>query len=93
MRPDNTLNHIQLMSVEAVTARKPERFEPKLARLALTLDVDVRRLIAIEAREEEPIRSWDSPDPWHSGGVSFSESSSRKEYYALIAPAEESGTD
>src|SRR6185436_20788718 len=66
MRLDEAPNHVQLMGAEAVVARKTKRIEPELAGLVLALHVNVRRLIAIEAREEEPVRARDSLDSWHS---------------------------
>jgi hypothetical protein len=42
-----------------------ERFKPELAGIVLTLDMYVRRLIAIETREEESIEAGNPFDSWH----------------------------
>ena len=53
---DDSANQIQLSSAEAVITGKPKRLQPKLAGLLFALHVNVRWLIAVEAREEEPMR-------------------------------------
>src|SRR3990172_2397340 len=63
---DDSANHIQLSSSEAVITGKPKRPQPKLTGLLFALHVNVRWLIAVEAREEEPMRPGNTFDPWHS---------------------------
>ena len=63
---DRASNHIQFSGIEAVVAGETERFKPELAGLVLALDMHVRWFITVEAREEEPIRSWNPCDSWHS---------------------------
>jgi hypothetical protein len=66
MGVDEPANDIQLSSAEAVAASQLDRFEPKLAGAVLSLDVHVRRLVAVEAGEENPVRPRDALDSWHS---------------------------
>jgi hypothetical protein len=66
LRSDDSANHVQFVGAEAVTPRQLDRFEPELAGAAPSLDVHVRRFIAVEAREEESIRPRDAFDSWHS---------------------------
>src|SRR3989304_1862083 len=66
MGVDDPTNHIQFSGVEAVATGQFDRFEPELARAVLSLDVHVRRLIAVEAGEEDPVRPRDALDSWHS---------------------------
>jgi hypothetical protein len=66
MGVDDPANHIQLSGVEAVATGQLDRFEPELARAVLSLDVHVRRLIAVEAGEENPVRPRNALDSWHS---------------------------
>lgn len=66
MGPDESPNHIQLSRAEAMTASKAKRLEPEFTGLVLTLHMDVRWLIAVEAREEEPIRPGNTFDSRHS---------------------------
>jgi hypothetical protein len=47
-------------------AGKLKRFEPELAGLVLAFHMNVWRLAAIEAREEEPIRPRNTSDSRHS---------------------------
>jgi hypothetical protein len=42
-----------------------KRLKPEFARVVLALNVNVRRLIAIETRKEESIRPWNSLDSGH----------------------------
>src|SRR6266536_1430964 len=62
IRPDN----VQLPRREFVTARQGDWLEPELAHHALTADVHVLRLTAVEAIEIEPVRTRDVPDSRHS---------------------------
>ncbi len=64
---DNSTNQIQFSAPEAVVTAKAKGLKPKFACHGLPLYVNVRRLIAVEAREEETIRSGDISDFWHSG--------------------------
>src|SRR5207249_2558517 len=57
----------QLVCCKPMVPREHQRAQPELAGAAVSLHVDVGRLVAIEAREEEPIRSGDATDAWHSG--------------------------
>jgi hypothetical protein len=66
MGVDDPANDIQLSGAEAVAASQFDRFEPELAGAVLSLDVHVRRLIAVEAGEEDPVRPRDALDSWHS---------------------------
>ena len=66
MGVDDPANHIQLSGVEAVATSQLDRFEPELARAVLSLDVHVRRLIAVKAGEEDPVRPRNALDSWHS---------------------------
>jgi len=54
MDVDDPANDIQLSGVETVATGQFDRFEPKLAGAVLSLDVHVRRLITVEAGEEDP---------------------------------------
>src|SRR3989475_11971291 len=55
----------QLVCCKPMVSREHQRVQPELARAPVSLHVDVGRLVAIEAGEEEPIRSGDAPDAWH----------------------------
>lgn len=66
MSLDDLPDQIQLSGAEAMVTGKPERFKPEFAGPLLALHMHVRWLIAIKAREEEPIRSGDAADSWHS---------------------------
>ena len=66
MGVDNSTNQIQLSGPEAVVTGKAKRLKPEFTGHVLPLYVNVRWLIAVEAREEESIRSGDIPDFWHS---------------------------
>jgi len=61
---DQASDATQLSRIESMVPRQPERLEPKLARLSLALHMNVGRLAAIEAREEQPVGS---SDPSHPG--------------------------
>jgi hypothetical protein len=64
------LNHApndgQLSGAKSMTASQPKRLKPELASLALTLDVYMGRLAAVETCKEEPIWTRDTRDSWHS---------------------------
>jgi hypothetical protein len=62
---DGSANHIQLSGSETVIPGQPKRIEPEFAGAILALHMNVRRLIAVEAREEEPIRPENTLDSWH----------------------------
>ena len=66
MGPDEAANRAQFPGAEAMAAGKLKRFEPELAGLVLPFHMNVRRLAAVEAREEEPIRSRNTSDSRHS---------------------------
>ena len=59
------------MCCKPMVPREHQRVQPELAGTPLSFYVDVRRFVAIEAREEEPISSWDAADAWHSGAQLF----------------------
>ncbi len=65
MGPNEPPEQIQLTGVETVAARKAKRLQPELAGAAVTLHVNVRRLTAVEAREEESAWPGNPSDPWH----------------------------
>jgi len=66
MGPDEAANQAQLSGAEAMAAGKLKWFEPELAGLVLPFHMNVRRLGAVEAREEEPIRPRNTSDSRHS---------------------------
>jgi hypothetical protein len=66
MGPDETANQVQLSGTKAMAAAKLKWFEPKLAGLVLPFHMNVRRLAAVEAGEEEPIRPRNTSDSRHS---------------------------
>lgn len=66
MRLDDASNRTQLSGAEAMTVNQPERLKPEFARLVLALHMNMWRLAAIEAGEEEPIGTGDALDSWHS---------------------------
>lgn len=62
---DDSPNHIQLSGSKAVITNKPKGLKPKFAGSVLAFHVNVRWLIAVKAREKEPIRPGDPPDSRH----------------------------
>src|SRR5258708_38878763 len=58
-RFDDTLDLPQFMSGEPIGLRQPERRQPELGHHAITLDMDVCRLLAIVAGEKQPVRTDD----------------------------------
>src|SRR5436309_12587171 len=58
-------NRAQLPCAETMGTGQSDWLKPELARPILALDVHVRRLIAVEAREEEPIRPGNPLDSRH----------------------------
>ncbi len=67
MDGNDPANQVQLSRPEPVVTGKVEGFKPEFAGHVLPLDVNVRRLIAVEACEEESIATADTADLWHSG--------------------------
>src|SRR6266542_5420196 len=67
MGVDEPADDVQLSGAEAVATSQLDRLEPELAGAVLSLDVHVRRPIAVEAAEEDPIRPRDALDSWHCG--------------------------
>ena len=63
---DDSANHTQLPGTEAVITSKSKRLEPEFAGPVFALHMNMRWLITIEAREEEPIRPGNPLDSWHS---------------------------
>jgi hypothetical protein len=61
MGADEPTNPIQLLSVEAVVPSQPNRIDPELAGLVVSLDVHVDWLVAVEAGEEHTIRPGGPP--------------------------------
>src|SRR5439155_13420283 len=57
----------QLVCCKPMVPREHQRVQPELAGTPLSFYVDVRRFVAIEAGEEEPIWSGVATDAWHSG--------------------------
>jgi hypothetical protein len=51
-------NLIQLSSRETMIGREVNRVKPELARLVVPFDMHMHRLIAVEAVEVKPIRTW-----------------------------------
>jgi hypothetical protein len=66
MGQDDSANHIQLPGAEAVTASKLQWLKPELAVPVLALHMNVRWLVAVKTREEEPVRSRNASDSWQS---------------------------
>src|SRR5690348_15771125 len=66
MRHDDPADHIQLPGSKTVIACQLQRLKPELASLVFLLDMDVRRLAAIETREEEPVRPGNTANARHS---------------------------
>src|SRR5713226_9291645 len=66
MGPDEAANQVQLSGAETMAASAPKRLQPELAGLVLPLHMNVRRLAAVEAGEEEAIRPRNASDSRHS---------------------------
>lgn len=64
---DQPTDQIQLPCAEPVRTRQTKRLQLKLAGLAFPLDVYVWGVAAVEAGEEDRIRSGNSLDSWHPG--------------------------
>ena len=47
----------QLRAAKATAVREPGRLEPELGSAAVSLDVYVRRLVAVSGVEEKPVRA------------------------------------
>ena len=65
---DEPLNPSDLDSPESTTALQPDRVEPELCEVVVTLHVDMRCFIAVTSIEEEPIRA-KSQHRWHVANV------------------------
>ena len=61
---DEPLNPLDLTSGKSATPLQPDRVEPELCEVVVTLHVDVRWFIAVTSIEEEPIRA-KSQHRWH----------------------------
>lgn len=70
MELDDPTDHTQLLSPETVIPGQTQRFQSEFARPVLAFHVNVRRFVAVEAREEQPIWSRNTLDTWHSAGPS-----------------------
>ena len=55
MLPHQTQDTTNLGPTEATAFLKANRIEPDLGPILITLDVDVRRLLAVTREEEEPV--------------------------------------
>src|SRR5688500_558971 len=54
---DDSADLVQLSRAEPMVKRQSDRRQPELRVLTIATDVHVRRFIAVEAIEEEPIRA------------------------------------
>jgi hypothetical protein len=54
-----------------VVCRKLKGLKPEFTGPPFSSDVDVNRLVAVKAIEEEPIGSGDVLDSWHSNSAVF----------------------
>lgn len=61
---DQSLDSIQLVSAEAVTAVQPDGIEPELGFAVVALHVHVRWLVSVTCIEEEPVWAA-SENGWH----------------------------
>ncbi len=64
MIPDDFVDSTEFCSIEATASLQPDRIEPELGDLVLTLDVNVLRFIAIAGVKEQSIRAY-SEYCWH----------------------------
>jgi hypothetical protein len=68
-----SLNHgtdqIQFASVETAVARKLDGFKPELTGHSLAANMNVLRLVAIEAVEVEAMRARNAVNCGHAGGL------------------------
>ena len=71
MGPDDSTNQIQLPCPESVVMGKSKWLKPELAGLAFALHMNVRRLIAVEARKEKTVRPGNTLDPRYSEPLPF----------------------
>ena len=62
---NQTADPIQLSRRKTVVFRERNRTKPELTEQPVPLDMDMLRLVAIEAVEEQPVRTRDVPDSWH----------------------------
>jgi hypothetical protein len=62
---DQATYFVELLRCKSIVSRQRNGFKPKLAGLSLALDVNVWRLVAIEAVKVESIRAGDSMNVWH----------------------------
>lgn len=58
MTPDDFVDSTEFCSIEATASLQPDRIEPELGDLVLTLDVNVLRFIAIAGVKEQSIRAY-----------------------------------
>ena len=70
-----TAEHIQFSRRKTFVFRERNRTKPELTEQPVPLDMDMLRLVAIEAVEEQPVRTRDVPDSWHC---------STKGYYSTV---------
>lgn len=69
MIPDDFVDSTEFCSIKATASLQPDRIEPELGDLVLTLDVNVLRFIAIAGVKEQSIRAY--PEYcWHLPFVS-----------------------
>ena len=58
MIPDDFVDSTEFCSIKATASLQPDRIEPELGDLVLTLDVNVLRFIAIAGVKEQSIRAY-----------------------------------
>jgi hypothetical protein len=58
MIPDDFVNSTEFCPIKATASLQPDRIEPELGDLVLTLDVNVLRFITIAGVEEQSIRAY-----------------------------------
>jgi hypothetical protein len=64
MIPDDFVDSTELCPIKATASLQPDRIEPQLGDLVLTLDVNVLRFIAIACVKEQSVRTY--PEyRWH----------------------------
>jgi hypothetical protein len=69
--------------LETEVLSKLNRFEPELADHFLTFDVNMHRLIAVEAIEEKTVRTGNPFDSGHRGRVYYTSSDHRLHLFGL----------
>jgi hypothetical protein len=62
---DYAPNLVQLARSETAVPGQSHRIEPELAFTPIATNVHMHRLGAVETVEQEPVRPWNSGNPWH----------------------------